>query len=109
MFFSPLSNEAFVLFRFLSTYTRRMLVVSQTGQFLMIEDNAAVTPNTPIYQVNLPGTSLINLDVSTSMQAMTFADSSKFYALFCTIMASWFIAICVFQLEQLWDPSIRFC
>ena len=64
-------------FRFLSTYTRRMLVVSQSGQFLMIEDNAAVTPTTPIYQVNLPGTSIMNVDLSRSMQAMVFCDSGR--------------------------------
>ena len=54
-----------------------MLVVSQSGQFLLIEDNAAVTPSTPIYQVNLPGTSIMNVGLSPSMQAMAFGDSSK--------------------------------
>lgn len=74
------------LLRFLSTYTRRMLVVSQSGQFLMIEDNAAVTPNTPIYQVNLPGSSIMNVDISRSMQAMAFADSSKFENVICCVI-----------------------
>ncbi|XP_076824729.1 PAN2-PAN3 deadenylation complex catalytic subunit PAN2-like isoform X2 [Clavelina lepadiformis] len=64
--------------RFLATYTRRMLVVSQSGQFLLIEDNAAVTPNTPIYQANLPGTSIVNLDVSPSVQAIGFGDSGGY-------------------------------
>jgi len=54
-----------------------MMVVSHVGQFLMIEDNAAVTPNTPIYQVNLPGTSITNVDVARSMQAIGFVDSGE--------------------------------
>uniref|UniRef100_H2YM51 USP domain-containing protein n=1 Tax=Ciona savignyi TaxID=51511 RepID=H2YM51_CIOSA len=61
--------------RFMSTYTRRMLVVSQSGQFLLLEDNALVTPSTPIYQANLLGTTIINTDTSSSMQAIAFADS----------------------------------
>lgn len=55
------------------------MVVSHVGQFLMIEDNAAVTPNTPIYQVNLPGTSITNVDVARSMQAIGFADSGEWW------------------------------
>nr|CAB3264643.1 PAB-dependent poly(A)-specific ribonuclease subunit PAN2 [Phallusia mammillata] len=61
--------------RFLSTYTRRMLVMSQAGQFLLIEDNAAITPTTPIYQANLMAASIVNLDISRSMQAIAFVDS----------------------------------
>nr|XP_026693869.1 PAN2-PAN3 deadenylation complex catalytic subunit PAN2 isoform X1 [Ciona intestinalis] len=61
--------------RFMSTYTRRMLVTSQSGQFLLIEDNALVTPTTPIYQTNLIGSNITSMDISPSMQAITFADS----------------------------------
>ena len=64
-----------------------MLVVSQSGQFLLIEDNAAVTPNTPIYQVNLPGTSIVNVDLSPTMQAMAFGDSG-ILPLFCRCFLS---------------------
>nr|XP_039268945.1 PAN2-PAN3 deadenylation complex catalytic subunit PAN2-like [Styela clava] len=66
-------QPAFV--RFIPTYTRRLIIMNERGQFILIEDNAAVTPSTPIYQLNNMCGNITSFAMSNSMQTLAFGDS----------------------------------
>ncbi|XP_014664898.1 PREDICTED: PAB-dependent poly(A)-specific ribonuclease subunit PAN2-like [Priapulus caudatus] len=68
--------------RFMTTYTTRMVVVSQTGQFNLVEPDPG-TPPSFVYQVNTHG-GIINFDMSQTCQAMAFGDSTGAVHLFGT-------------------------
>ena len=80
-FLSPL--QCFVVqpsyLRFMSSYTRRIMVLSEIGSFIIIEDNAAVTPSTPVYQANLTlASSISSVAIADTAQAVAFGDSSGY-------------------------------
>lgn len=76
--------------RFIPTYTRRLIIISDTGQFILIEDNAAITPSTPIYQLNNMCGSVSGFAMSSSMQALAFGDSGGYLQLWSSALTPHF-------------------
>lgn len=70
------------LLRFVPAFSSRFCVVSQTGQFQLLDASASL--QTPFIQsVDLPpGTSITSFDVSNSGQALAFADDTGFIYLY---------------------------
>ncbi|XP_065071436.1 PAN2-PAN3 deadenylation complex catalytic subunit PAN2-like [Rhopilema esculentum] len=63
------------LVHFMPTYTTRCVVVSQAGQFLFCQpENLVYDPL--IYQASTHGAAVMDFDISSSYQALAFADSS---------------------------------
>lgn len=61
--------------RFIPMYSKRLIIGSESGQFLLIEDNATVTPNTPMYQLNEMCGSVSGFAMSPTLQALAFGDT----------------------------------
>ncbi|RWS30393.1 PAB-dependent poly(A)-specific ribonuclease subunit PAN2-like protein [Leptotrombidium deliense] len=77
MMFSP------YLLRFVPAFSSRFCVVSQTGQFQLLDTSGSLTPPPLIHNVDLtPDACITAFDVSTSCQAMAFADSAGYAYLF---------------------------
>ena len=70
------------LLRFVPAFSSRFCVVSQTGQFQLLDASASL--QTPFIQnVDLPpGTSITSFDISNSGQALAFADDTGFIYLY---------------------------
>ncbi|XP_023932627.1 PAN2-PAN3 deadenylation complex catalytic subunit PAN2-like [Lingula anatina] len=70
--------------RFMPTYSTRIAVISQAGQF-QLTDTGAVTPASLfMYQVHTEGAGIMAFDVSTSCQTMAFGDSAGILHLYAT-------------------------
>ncbi|KAK6190508.1 hypothetical protein SNE40_002365 [Patella caerulea] len=70
--------------RFVSAYSNRLAVVSQSGSFQVIETTAMTPPNMMLYHVNSHGAAITSFDISQSCQALAFGDSSSYIHLFST-------------------------
>ncbi|XP_074658834.1 PAN2-PAN3 deadenylation complex catalytic subunit PAN2-like [Tubulanus polymorphus] len=68
--------------RFISEYPNRIAVVSQAGQFQLMDTASVSNPQLCLYQVHTEGAMIMACDVSTSYQALGFGDSGGFLHLF---------------------------
>ncbi|XP_022090828.1 PAB-dependent poly(A)-specific ribonuclease subunit PAN2-like [Acanthaster planci] len=65
--------------RYVPTYSNRVVVVSQTGQFQLLDPGGLVTPEAMLlYQVNIAGDMTLALDVSSNYKAIGFGDSGGY-------------------------------
>ncbi|XP_068181452.1 PAN2-PAN3 deadenylation complex catalytic subunit PAN2 isoform X2 [Antennarius striatus] len=72
---TPLQVHVDPLFlRFIPTYTSRLAIISQTGQYQFCEPTGLANV-ADIFHVNTVGQLLLSFDVSSSKQAMAFGDS----------------------------------
>ncbi|XP_064647285.1 PAN2-PAN3 deadenylation complex catalytic subunit PAN2-like isoform X2 [Lineus longissimus] len=80
---APLHTQIDPMFlRFVSPYSDKLAVVSQAGQFVMM--NTATESNDSIfmYHVNTGGAPVLSFDVSTSYQSLAFGDGGGYIHLF---------------------------
>lgn len=72
------------LLRFVPVYASKFCVVSQTGQFELLDTSATVTSPPPFpHTMELPpGAAISAFDVSSSSQALSFADTTGYVYLF---------------------------
>ena len=72
------------LLRFVPVYASKFCVVSQTGQFQLMDTSASVsTPPPFLHNIDLPpGAAISAFDVSNSSQALSFADTAGYVYLF---------------------------
>ncbi|XP_077977957.1 PAN2-PAN3 deadenylation complex catalytic subunit PAN2-like [Glandiceps talaboti] len=65
--------------RFVPTYTSRLAVVTQHGQFQLLDPGGLVTPgNMMLYHVNIFGEMIQAFDVSSTCQALVFGESGGY-------------------------------
>ncbi|GFY60287.1 PAN2-PAN3 deadenylation complex catalytic subunit PAN2, partial [Trichonephila inaurata madagascariensis] len=76
MVFPPL------LLRFVPAYSSRLCVVSQTGQFQMVDTNNSDQYASYIHQVETAGADILTFDTSTSCQAFVFGDAAGYMHLY---------------------------
>lgn len=76
MVFPPL------LLRFVPAYSSRLCVVSQTGQFQMVDTNNSDQYASYIHQVETAGADILTFDTSTSCQAFAFGDAAGYMHLY---------------------------
>ncbi|RWS13956.1 ubiquitin specific protease-like protein [Dinothrombium tinctorium] len=71
------------LLRFVPAFSSRFCVVSQTGQFQLLDTSASLTPPPLIHNVELtPDAYITAFDVSSSCQALAFADNAGYIYLY---------------------------
>lgn len=71
------------LLRFVPIYSSKFAVVSQTGQFQLLDTTGSSTPPPFLHSLELPpGASITAFDVSDSSQALAFSDNCGFAYLF---------------------------
>ncbi|XP_060593443.1 PAN2-PAN3 deadenylation complex catalytic subunit PAN2-like [Ruditapes philippinarum] len=68
--------------RFVPTYSSRLAVVSQVGQFQVIEATGTASLN--MYQVQCHNSIIMSFDVAATCQALAFGDSGGYLHLFAT-------------------------
>ncbi|XP_054716046.1 PAN2-PAN3 deadenylation complex catalytic subunit PAN2-like [Uloborus diversus] len=76
MMFPPL------LLRFVPAYSSRLCVVSQTGQFQMVDTDNSEQYALFIHQVETGGADILTFDTSSSCQAFTFGDAAGYLHLY---------------------------
>lgn len=72
-----------LLLRFVPTFTSRIAVVSQTGQFQLVETGALTSSSMYLYHFNSEGSLCLTFDVSSTCQALAFGDTGGYIHLFC--------------------------
>lgn len=70
------------LLRFVPVYASTFCVVSQAGQFELLDTSTSLTTAFPHTMDIPPGAAISAFDVSTSSQALSFADSAGYVYLF---------------------------
>ncbi|ELU03678.1 hypothetical protein CAPTEDRAFT_225482 [Capitella teleta] len=70
--------------RFIPMYSDRICVVSQIGQFQVMEQGALTPASMTVYNVQTEGASINAFDISPSHQTMAFGDAGGFIHLFGT-------------------------
>ncbi|XP_064614568.1 LOW QUALITY PROTEIN: PAN2-PAN3 deadenylation complex catalytic subunit PAN2-like [Liolophura sinensis] len=68
--------------RFVPTFSNRLAVVSQTGQFQLVEATAMTAASMMLYQIHTHGGLINTFDISSSCQTMAFGDSTGYLHLF---------------------------
>ena len=65
-----------IFYRFIPTFTSRLLIVSADGDFILVEPSDVLPPTTPYYKINTMGGQITDVALSTSVQAIGFGTSS---------------------------------
>lgn len=63
------------LLRFVPAFTSRLCVVSQSGQFQLVDTGSSTQPSLYIHQVETGGAILLTFDTAASGQALAFGDA----------------------------------
>lgn len=69
------------LLRFVPAFTSRLFVVSQTGQFQLV-DTSSATQSSYIYQLETGGARVLGFDTSSSCQCLAFGDAAGYLHLY---------------------------
>ncbi|XP_064456629.1 PAN2-PAN3 deadenylation complex catalytic subunit PAN2-like [Ornithodoros turicata] len=69
------------LLRFVPAFTSRLFVVSQTGQFQLV-DTSSASQSSYIYQMETAGTRVLCFDTSSSCQCLAFGDATGYLHLY---------------------------
>ncbi|KAL4222806.1 poly(A)-specific ribonuclease [Mactra antiquata] len=70
--------------RFVPTYSSRLAVVSQVGQFQVVEATGTASYGTHMYHVECHNSIILSFDVAATCQALAFGDSGGYMHLFAT-------------------------
>ncbi|KAI0219805.1 PAN2-PAN3 deadenylation complex catalytic subunit PAN2, partial [Lamellibrachia satsuma] len=70
--------------RFVPTYSNRICVVSQTGQFQVLEQGVMTPESLMTYQAQTEGAHITSFDMSPSNQVMAFGDAGGFLHVFAS-------------------------
>uniref|UniRef100_T1JEQ0 PAN2-PAN3 deadenylation complex catalytic subunit PAN2 n=1 Tax=Strigamia maritima TaxID=126957 RepID=T1JEQ0_STRMM len=73
-----------LLLRFVPSFSSRLAVVSQSGQFQLVETGALTSSSLYMYHLNSQGSPCLTFDVSSTYQAMAFGDAGGYVHLFCS-------------------------
>ncbi|XP_072179674.1 PAN2-PAN3 deadenylation complex catalytic subunit PAN2-like [Diadema setosum] len=68
-----------IFLRYVTTYSNRIIIMDQSGQFQLLDPGGLVTPETMLlYQVNIAGDMVLDFDVSSNCSCLAFGDSGGY-------------------------------
>lgn len=70
--------------KFIPSFSNRIALVSQAGQFQVIETTAMTPSSMMMYPINTQGGFVTSFDISSSCQALAFGDTGGYLHLFAT-------------------------